>query len=59
MVFRRDVTLNNPLISDWEYTRRIKQELIDKDNQNNNYNSKTYKYRVYDKVLVHDKKEKI
>ena len=36
LVFRRDVILNNPFISDWEYINRFKQQLIYPTNQNEN-----------------------
>ena len=39
-----DMILNTPFITDWEYIRRGKQELIDK---NNPKNSKPHNYRKY------------
>ena len=58
MLFRQDVLLNAPLLDDWGAIRRRKQELIDKNNQNENKNHKPHNYRVCGKVLVRDKKEK-
>ena len=57
ILFGHNVILNTPLISDWGSISRCKQELIDKNNQNENKNLKPHNYRVSEKVLVHNKKE--
>ena len=47
------------LFDDWGAIRRRKQELIDKNNQNENKNHKPHNYRVCGKLLVRNKKAKI
>ena len=55
-VFGSDMKLNTPFMNDWEYNRRCKQLLIDKNNQNQHTNRKPHNYRVHDKVPVRNKK---
>ena len=53
---RRDMILNTPFIAEWEAIRQRKKELIDKNNQIENKNSKPHTYRIQDKVLLRNKK---
>ena len=54
MVSGCDMILNTPLISDWEYIRKRKQEIIDKPTQKNTHTHthKPLSYSVREKVLV-------
>ena len=56
MVFGHDMILNTPLINDWEDFRRIKQQLIDKNNQLINKNRKLHTYIVRENVILRNKK---
>ena len=56
LVFGRDMILNTPFIADWEAIRRRKQELIDKNNKNENAKRIPYTYRVRQQVLVRNKR---
>ena len=58
MVFGCNMILNTPSIDDWESISICEQELIDKNNQNENKTCKPHYFRVRDKVLVHNKKQK-
>ena len=52
------MVLNTPFISDWGDSRRRKQQHIYDNNKNENKNRKVHSYKVREKLLVHDKKEK-
>ena len=58
LVSRRNMVLNTPLIAYWEAISGHKQQIIDKNNQNENIYIKPHIYRVCEKVLVRDKKAK-
>ena len=52
LVFRRDMILNTPFVYEWGDISIRKEELMDKNNQNNNKNPKLHNYRVHKKVLM-------
>ena len=56
LVFGRDMILNTPFIADWEAIRKRKQELIDKNNKNENKKRTPHNYRVREKVLMRNKR---
>ena len=58
LVFGRDIILNNTLIWNWEDIRKRKQDIIDKNTQNENKISNPHSNGIHDKVLVRDKKAK-
>ena len=58
MVFGCDMIPNTKFIADWEDIRLHKQRIIDKNNQLENKNRKPRTYRVRDKLLVCNKKNK-
>ena len=47
--------LNTHSMAEWEAIRRRKQQLIDKNNQNENKNCKPHIYEIHGKVLVRNK----
>ena len=51
-----NMILNTPFITDWEDIRIRKQQIIDKNNQNENKNCKLHFYEVSEKLQLHDKK---
>ena len=52
LVFRRDAILVVPHVVDWEYVRKRKEKLIKKNNQKQNKNRMSHKYRIEDLVLL-------
>ena len=48
--------LNAPYIEDWESTTRRKQQLTDKNINNENKTRKRYSYKTHKKVIVLNKK---
>ena len=58
LMFGRDMILNTPYIADWGALRRLKQQLIDKNNKTKYKNRKLHSYKVPEKVLVHEKMQK-
>ena len=48
--------LKTPFITDLKSIRLSKQKIIDKKNKLKNNNRKPHIYRIWDKVLVRDKK---
>ena len=59
LLFGHGMILDTPFISDWEAISKCKQELIDKNNRNNNKNRKPYNCRVREKVPVLKKSKQI
>ena len=55
MVLGHDIILNARFISVWESIRQGKKTLIDKNNQLENKNCNTHTYRIWDKILVHNR----
>ena len=58
IVLGYDMILNTPLLVDWEAIRLRKQNIIDKNNQIENKNCKPHIDRIWDKVVVRNKKSK-
>ena len=54
----RNMILNTTSIAYWGAIVILKQQIIDKNNQNENIYIKPHIYRVCEKVLVRDKKAK-
>ena len=59
LVFGGDMILNTPFIEDWGAIRRLKQQLIDKDNKNINKDRKSHSYKVRKKLLARQKSKQI
>ena len=57
LIFGRDMILNTPFIADWKDIRLLKQKIIYNNNQLENKNRKPHIYRIWDKVLVRNKKQ--
>ena len=51
LVFGRDAMLNIQFEADWQYIKKRKQEIIDKNNQRENSKRVAHQYQVGDKVL--------
>ena len=49
--------LNAPYIEDWESTTRRKQQLTDKNINNENKTRKQYSYKTHKKVIVLNNKK--
>ena len=52
LVFGRDMILNIKHTANWEYIKKRKQKLIDKNNQRENSKRTQYEYKVGDLVLL-------
>ena len=53
LVFGWNMILNTIFVDYWEASIILKQEIIDKNNQNKNKNCKLHNYIVREKVLFH------
>ena len=56
LVFGHDMVINTPFIAEWEAIKQRKHQIIDKNNKMENSKRKEHVYRVWDQVLLKNKR---